>query len=208
MKRSYTGPLRHEPLAIELHNTLYAAGGELVDGLETADELSAWLAGIADRTPWPAGDGDALRRADYVALRSAVREALRAGLDDEPIATSALEVMNAIAARAPVSPLAVRSRDGQLRAHTRHHATDPTDVVLAAIAADAIELLTGPRRQDVRACRAPGCVLLFTLDHPRRSWCSPACGNRARQARHYERRRLARLGRAGAVPRTQSSSSS
>jgi predicted RNA-binding Zn ribbon-like protein len=35
--------------------------------------------------------------------------------------------------------------------------------------------------------RAPGCVLLYVSDHPRRQWCSNACGNRARQARHYRR---------------------
>ena len=69
---------------------------------------------------------------------------------------------------------------------------DPTDVALAALAADAIELLTGPERENLRACGAPGCVLIFLKDHPRRTWCSAACGNRARQARHYERSRRAR----------------
>ena len=34
---------------------------------------------------------------------------------------------------------------------------------------------------------APGCVLYFIKDHPRREWCSTACGNRARAARHYAR---------------------
>jgi hypothetical protein len=41
----------------------------------------------------------------------------------------------------------------------------------------------------LRACGAPGCVLMFLKDHPRREWCSNACGNRARQARHYDRTR-------------------
>ena len=68
-----------------------------------------------------------------------------------------------------------------------HHGTNRADVVLAALAGDAIELVTGPRRADLRACGAPGCVLVFLKDHPRREWCSNACGNRARQARHYRR---------------------
>ena len=38
-----------------------------------------------------------------------------------------------------------------------------------------------------RATHAPGCVLYFVQDHPRREWCSTACGNRARVARHYDR---------------------
>jgi predicted RNA-binding Zn ribbon-like protein len=69
------------------------------------------------------------------------------------------------------------------------HGASRAQVVLAAFATDAIDLLTGPHRQDLRACGAPGCVLLFLKDHPRREWCSAACGNRARQARHYARTR-------------------
>jgi predicted RNA-binding Zn ribbon-like protein len=72
---------------------------------------------------------------------------------------------------------------------THQHTADATDVALATLAADAIELLTGSGRQDIRACRAPNCVLMFFRDNPRRRWCSAACGNRARQARHYARTR-------------------
>jgi predicted RNA-binding Zn ribbon-like protein len=43
-------------------------------------------------------------------------------------------------------------------------------------------------REALRACHALGCVLLFLKDHPRREWWCNACGNRARQARHYARR--------------------
>jgi len=61
------------------------------------------------------------------------------------------------------------------------------DLVLATIAADAIDLITGARRDDLRTCGAPRCVLMLLKDHPRREWCSYRCGKRARQARHYER---------------------
>jgi predicted RNA-binding Zn ribbon-like protein len=60
-------------------------------------------------------------------------------------------------------------------------------VVLSALAADAIDLVTGPNRASLRVCGAPGCVLAFVKRHPRREWCSTACGNRVRQARHYLR---------------------
>ncbi|CCH30564.1 hypothetical protein BN6_32600 [Saccharothrix espanaensis DSM 44229] len=59
--------------------------------------------------------------------------------------------------------------------------------VLAAIAAEGVELFGGERRSLLRACYAPGCVLYFVKDHPRREWCSPGCGNRVRAARHYRR---------------------
>jgi predicted RNA-binding Zn ribbon-like protein len=98
-------------------------------------------------------------------------------------------VVNAAATRAPVSPRAVVDTKGRLQGEARYHAADATDVALAALAADAIALLTGPGREELRACGAPGCVLMFLKDHPRRTWCSSTCGNRARQARHYARAR-------------------
>jgi predicted RNA-binding Zn ribbon-like protein len=189
---AYPGALGHEPLALELHNTLHAVRGELIDGLETTDGLAAWLAALADRLPTPARDADPARRPEFVRLREAVRGALRATLEGRRAPAGALEEINAAAALAPVSPLAVANGEDGPRAHARYHTADPTDVALAVFAADAIELLTGPRRDDLRACGAPGCVLIFLKDHPRRTWCSSICGNRARQARHYERTRRAR----------------
>jgi predicted RNA-binding Zn ribbon-like protein len=67
--------------------------------------------------------------------------------------------------------------------------TAERDIVLATFAADAIRLVTGPQRGELRACGAPGCALMFLKDHPRREWCSNARGNHARQARHYDRAR-------------------
>ncbi|MDR6317410.1 putative RNA-binding Zn ribbon-like protein [Actinoplanes couchii] len=57
------------------------------------------------------------------------------------------------------------------------------------MADEAIALFTGAARDDLRACPGPGCVLHFVRDSPRREWCSPGCGNRARAARHYARSR-------------------
>lgn len=193
MNASYPGPLRDERLALELHNTLYAGGGGLVDGLETADGLSAWLSAIGNRFPAPARDADASRQREFLALRAAVRDALRSALDGKPGPEATLEVLNGFAARAPHSPVAVVGADGQPRAETRYHGADATDVALATLAADAIELLAGPGREQLRACGAPGCVLMFLKEHPRRIWCSDVCGNRARQARHYERTRRAHI---------------
>jgi predicted RNA-binding Zn ribbon-like protein len=170
----YAGPLRDEPLAIELHNTLYMAGGQPVDGLEAP---RAWLEAIAPRLPAGAGAWPSAR--ELTELRAAVRSALRPEPDP-----AALEALNRAAARAPRS---LRVEPG-LVAGTDHHGASRADIVLAAFATDAIELLTGPQREDLRVCGAPGCVLLFLRDHPRREWCSNACGNRARQARHYRRR--------------------
>ena len=58
---------------------------------------------------------------------------------------------------------------------------------LAQVAGEAVGLLGGEDTVRLRACRAPGCVLYFIKAHPRREWCSVACGNRVRAARHYQR---------------------
>jgi predicted RNA-binding Zn ribbon-like protein len=187
MTDAYPGPIRQEPLALELPNTVYAARGEPVDGIATTHGLSTWLAAIADRLPVRAAEVDSSRHREFLVLRDAVRDALHASLGGKPVPAPALEVINGMAARAPVSPLALVGADGQPRAETRYHTDDATDVALAAIAADATRLLTGPDRDHLRACGAPGCVLMFLKDHPRRTWCSAACGNRVRQARHYRR---------------------
>jgi predicted RNA-binding Zn ribbon-like protein len=50
-----------------------------------------------------------------------------------------------------------------------------------------VALLGGEDAARLRACYAPGCVLYFIKTHPRREWCSVACGNRVRAARHYQR---------------------
>ncbi len=62
--------------------------------------------------------------------------------------------------------------------------------VLGGFAADAVALFGGKHDAGpLYPCLGPGCVLYFTRDHPRREWCSDACGNRARVARHYARAR-------------------
>src|SRR4051794_20820112 len=174
----YEGPLRNEPLAIELHNTRYAARGAPVDGLATP---RAWLNAVADRLPVSRGAWPPAR--ELIALREPVRAALHAALDGHEPDRGTVEAINRAAARAPRSP---RLHTGWVAA-TDYGGASHADIVIAALAADAIELLSGPRRADLRACHAPGCVLLFLKDHPRREWCSASCGNRARQARHYRR---------------------
>jgi predicted RNA-binding Zn ribbon-like protein len=191
---TYSGPLRDEPVAIELHNTVYAAGGELRDGLGDAASAAAFVRAIAPRLMpdgLPAGEGPSA--AELVALRDAVRAALVAAVAGALPGRASVDAINAAAARTAVSPRAV-VRDGRVARAVDRHGAARADVVLAAFAADAIDLLSGPLRDEIRACGAPGCVLLYVRDHPRRQWCSNACGNRARQARHYRRTRAASSG--------------
>jgi predicted RNA-binding Zn ribbon-like protein len=178
----YAGPLRDEPIAIELHNTIYAREGARRDGLAQP----GWLEAIGDRLP-AGGRGRKPTRAELAALRETVRAALHAALDGTPHDPDVLAALNAAAARAPQSPAAVWHRDADPTPAVDHHGATRADIVLAAFAADAIALITGADRTRLGGCHAPGCVLMFVKSHPRREWCSNACGNRARQARHYAR---------------------
>jgi len=188
MTRIYTGPLQDEPLTIELHNTLYASGGTVVDGLATEASARAWLDALADRLP-SEGQGRLPTRAALLQLRDPVREALHAAVEGDAPSRLSLEIINRMSANAPRSAIA-RWRPGTPPvADVDLHGASRADAVLAAFAADTIDLLTGPRREALRACGASGCMLLFLKNHPRREWCSAACGNRARQARHYARTR-------------------
>ena len=145
------------------------------------------LVGLAARLP--ATGGEDPETDELIELRSAVRAALRAAVaGDEPDA-DVLAQINRAAARAPSSPMVVWQPGAGPVVGVDHHGASRAEIVIAAFAADAIELLTGSRRANLRACLAPSCALLFVKDHPRREWCSNACGNRARQARHYRRTR-------------------
>jgi predicted RNA-binding Zn ribbon-like protein len=180
-------------LAVEFANTLRASRGR------TADGLAEW----AERT------GTAADPVRLTELRDAIRVLLRAVIDKGEFPVAELGVLNAAAAAAPCWPELMNGpvvvdgpqlidgpglmngpepMDGPVIVRRTEAGTGPA--ALAAIARDAIDLIgTGARRATLRACDGPGCVQFFVKDHPRREWCGPACGNRARAARHYRKAR-------------------
>jgi predicted RNA-binding Zn ribbon-like protein len=125
-------------------------------------------------------------------LRDALRRlAAHVTADTRPAAASAtasledaIRLVNAVAVRSPASVL---TRHGERLGVGTQPGVSPVSAGLAGVAEDAIQLLAGDDAGSLRACHAPGCVLYFVKTHPRRQWCSVACGNRARAARHYQR---------------------
>jgi predicted RNA-binding Zn ribbon-like protein len=97
----------------------------------------------------------------------------------------AIATVNAAAAEVPAPRLRLAGDTVTLTTETTVRAA------LAAVAVEAQHLLTHGG-ETLRACPAPGCVLYFVRTHHRREWCSVACGNRARAARHYRAVREAR----------------
>lgn len=133
-------------------------------------------------------------------LRDCVAELVAAQVEGRPLRPAALELLNAHAAAAPPAPRAVRTRSGRL---IRTLGGEPDcRALLAAVARDAVDLLTDPvARALLRRCEGPGCrrCYLDTSRGRRRRWCSSGeCGNRARVARH--RAAHPRRARRGAAP--------
>jgi predicted RNA-binding Zn ribbon-like protein len=172
-------PLLDQGRAIDLLNTVWA------DRSGRHDELGdAALAGRWAGTALTDGGARTLR-----GLRDAARvlAAERTG-DPRPVAAGHREraaeaagTLNAVSALSPRWPVLTDGRLGS--------ASDAGDEerLLGDLAGEAVRLLSDGA--ELRACLAPSCVLYFVKDHPRREWCSTACGNRARAARHYARHR-------------------
>ena len=180
--------LPDEPLPVRLMNTVWADRHGVHDALDSTAALANWL--VDTGLVAPATD---VARADLAAalrlrddLRSLASEATgdnRAAAAAPPTASVALSEFNAVIRSTHVPPALVRGGEGF--ALTPQSKGDAVTVALATVALHALELLVAP--SPLRACQAPGCVLYFMQDHPRREWCSDGCGNRVRAARHYAR---------------------
>ncbi|RFS87478.1 hypothetical protein D0T12_04465 [Actinomadura spongiicola] len=198
-------PLLGEPLAVEFMNTVWAERSGVHDALTTADEVAAWLRAApripdcADREPhrWLAvastrdleETGKRLRE-----LRDAVRR-LAATQTEDPREHAASAVADLVQAISVINHATAQAphwsrldwRDGVEPRRLVQTGSKTPAAITAGIAEQAIHLFTSEQRHELRACLAPGCVLYFIKQHPRREWCSAACGNRARAARHYQR---------------------
>jgi predicted RNA-binding Zn ribbon-like protein len=184
--------LPDEPLPVRLMSTIWADADGPHDDLRTTADLNDWLDAVGvDRAGAHATEGEL---ATARALRDAVRLlAAHVTGDDRPGAAAAaadvaaaLDQVNLTAAELPAPRLALR--DGRLERGPRA-GPSPVTTGLAQVAEQAVALLGGEDAGRLRACYAPGCVLYFVKTHPRREWCSVACGNRVRAARHYQRAR-------------------
>ena len=174
-------------------NTIWADTAGVHDDLITPAGLHDWLATAdhryaadASEVPGPGELAEARRLRDSLRRLAAfatddARPAAQSPVDN---ADDAVAAVNRAVTHRPHAHLVLRC--GQLH-RDRPTPTSPTHVALADLAHDSIDMLTGADATKLRACHAPGCVRYFLRSHPRREWCSEACGNRARAARHYRR---------------------
>jgi predicted RNA-binding Zn ribbon-like protein len=175
--------------AIDLANTVVAVQpGREADLLGSPGDLASWL---SLEEPWlgPASGETALRLADFRALRGAVRSLFAAVAEGRPVSPDAVERVNAASAAAPAVAVLDAADPLAPVATERSAAGSRTVEILAALARSAIEAVGGPDRERLRVCPAPRCGRFFVASRAGRRWCTDACGNRARVARHAERRR-------------------
>src|SRR5262245_33264131 len=149
--------------------------------LGSAGDLAAWLEAEGALEPDERAEVS-LRLAEFVTLRASIRELLDASIGGGAFPAAAAERINEASARVPrVLGLAP---DGAAETPL---SAGPTPLLLASLAWSAIELLSDPDRSP-RRCGA--CGAYFETTRPDRVWCSNACGNRTRVARHQARRRV------------------
>ena len=178
-------PMGAEPLvALDLVDTIITVADPPMDLIADADQASRWWHLQAGRLPeGPAPDLAATRR-----LRTAIRDLFDAHLERREPRVTSIEDLNGAAAAAPIS-LRLGGDANTLHAETRWHTELGGNAALAAIATQAITLLTQPdQRNMLRRCANPNCSMLFLAQTTRRQWCTQnICGNRTRVSRHYQR---------------------
>ncbi|NUT48654.1 MAG: hypothetical protein HOV94_15305 [Saccharothrix sp.] len=179
-------PGAEQYVALDFVNSAVALpSGQFVDLLGTPPAAGRWLVGHG-----LAPDEVDVREMCAARLRS-MREHLRslfasrvAGL---PALPSALSAVNDCLSRVPTAALLHwDEKTGPYRAMPCP-TNEILDRALAALAANAADLLTGPDGDRLTACDSAPCNR-YLLRHGRRHWCSTRCGDRARAARAYARR--------------------
>lgn len=168
-------PLRGEPVALDLVNTVWVEHGVRADQLDDLDGVRAWLSDHA-MAAGPDSDLEAVRDR-LVPAREAVRDALEGrghtGLND-------------VLGHGAVRPVMRDGEPGELVV------VDEPAWLPAWTAAAAFVRMMGERPSRVRRCAHPDCILWF-LDVSKngsRRWCSmEGCGNRAKVGRFNQRHR-------------------
>jgi predicted RNA-binding Zn ribbon-like protein len=153
-----------------------------LERLHDLDRLREWL---ATEKLLPEAEPSVADLEEFRRLREALRGlALARFRSEAPPKDAVAQVNDVLAGDAPV---AVRvTRTGTLTVSRPATARE----VLARVARQAVEHLTGPEAETLGACADHDCGMLFLDSGGRRRWCSPeSCGVRNRVRAHRERQR-------------------
>ncbi len=175
-------PLPTDPeWAVDLANTVRCSACRAGDALASDSAFDRWRR-VHSELP---ADADG-RLPSLRAARDDLRALFRAQVERSAPPAPALRRVNALAREFPRPTVAVY--------RTGRYTTEPAGTgrvhLETVFARAAIELLAGPSAARLIACHGPGCAHFLLARTRTQCWCSPSgCGNRARVARHYQRRR-------------------
>ncbi|MEU0250955.1 CGNR zinc finger domain-containing protein [Streptomyces sp. NPDC006184] len=170
-------------LATSFTATLSERCGEALERIPVPSRLVDWLAvnGLAV-------DSCTHSQLDHAReLRESIHAAATAVANQDPLPSSAIQVINDCSTRGLASAIltAEGSREWRLSSASVEDA-------LSVIAADAISLLAGEREGKISLCASPTCRAAF-FDTSRgctRRWCDMnTCGNREKKARFLANKR-------------------
>jgi predicted RNA-binding Zn ribbon-like protein len=168
-------------LSLNLVATVGRRYGGRVERLGSTARLRDWLAGVGLDVRRTVTDDDLER---VRRLREDLGELFRSVAAGKRPSAGAVGRVNGCASRSV--PRLTTTGAGLARPAA---GADPLGPVLGLVAADAIRILAGAERDDLRTCEADDCRMLY-LAHGRRArrWCSSErCGNRSRVAAHRAR---------------------
>lgn len=171
------------PLAVDLANTVVITGPKSLDLLIGDEDLEEWV--DAEIPRWPIARAARGHVDEVRLLRESVRSLLFATAEDRSLPRDAIQMINDLNSRSARFP--VLDEDGSIS--IRDTSRDGFTEFCGAVARSVIEILGGDARSKLGICGAPSCGMLFVATNPRQTWCSSACGNRARVARHAARSR-------------------
>lgn len=170
-------------LATSFTGTLSERYGETLERIPVPSRLADWLAvnGLAV-------DSCTQSQLDRAReLRESIHAAATAVANQNPLPSSAVQVVNDCSTRGGASAI-LTSEGGR----TWRLSSSSVEDALSVIAADAISLLAGEREGKISLCASPTCRAAF-LDTSRggtRKWCDMnTCGNREKKARFLANKR-------------------
>lgn len=180
-------PIAREFLTLADHpvlnflNTEVRINGELVDLLQTNDDVLRWLA----HAGWRVGKITVKHESEeLLELARALRAVIRGSIEKRKAGNPHSEVMNNFLHNAHSHLTLISGSDGTVRLERRWNPTSLMEV-LGPLSESAAELLANGDLNMVKRCESADCVLWFydrTRSH-RRRWCSMAtCGTRNKVA--------------------------
>jgi predicted RNA-binding Zn ribbon-like protein len=169
-----------EPLPVDFANSVRRRGRRYEELFVSGADVERWSRHERPRVPMVSARTAAPRLAEVRALRDDVFTLLQAITRQQRLPPGPVQRINARAREHPVVPQVKHS--GELTV-TVISAAEPLDDLLARVADSTIRLLNDAGSA-LALCDAPSCGQFFIRARGNQRWCGPACGNRARVARH------------------------